>query len=141
VQLCIEHAAFEQAAFCADGKIEDLSRALFATEPQLWGFVVELNDVVVGYATCTRGFSTWQASDYLHMDCLYLARAHRRLGIGKQLMRAIARLAVLTGCTTVEWQTPIWNEEATRFYERLGAIARIKARFSWEPGRIGHLEA
>ena len=53
VQLCIEHAAFEQAAFCADGKIEDLSRALFATEPDLWGFVVEINDVVVGYATCT----------------------------------------------------------------------------------------
>src|ERR1700736_2630706 len=33
VRLCIEHAAFEQAVFCADGKIEDLSRALFATEP------------------------------------------------------------------------------------------------------------
>jgi hypothetical protein len=67
VQLCIEHAAFEQAAFCADGKIEELSRALFATEPQLWGVVVEVDDAVVGYATCTRGFSTWQASNYLHM--------------------------------------------------------------------------
>jgi len=54
VQLCSEHTAFEQAAFCGDGKIEDLSRALFATEPELWGFVVEINDVVVGYATCTR---------------------------------------------------------------------------------------
>ena len=52
-------------------------------------------------------------------------------------MRAIAGLAVLLGCATVEWQTPIWNAEATRFYERLGAISRFKARFRWEPGTMG----
>jgi GNAT superfamily N-acetyltransferase len=134
VRLCEELAAFERAEFCPDGKTEGLSRALFATVPQLWGFVVDVEGVVVGYATCTRDFSTWRAADYLHLDCLYLLPAHRRIGIGRQVMRAITRLAAVLRCATVEWQTPIWNEDATHFYERLGATFRIKARFNWREG-------
>jgi RimJ/RimL family protein N-acetyltransferase len=34
------------------------------------------------------------------------------------------------GLTEVQWQTPSWNEGAIRFYDRLGARARAKTRFT-----------
>ncbi|MGP3950192.1 hypothetical protein [Streptomyces sp. 7N604] len=34
------------------------------------------------------------------------------------------------GLTEVQWQTPAWNEGAARFYERLGARAKEKLRYS-----------
>ena len=63
------------------------------------------------------------------MDCLYLREEARGAGLGPHLVREIAQLARQLGCSTVQWQTPIWNERAIRFYQRLGAIGKQKVRF------------
>jgi uncharacterized protein YneR len=34
------------------------------------------------------------------------------------------------GCVNVQWQTPVFNEKAIRFYERIGGKALDKKRFS-----------
>jgi GNAT superfamily N-acetyltransferase len=93
--------------------------------------VAEADGAIAGYATCTRDFSTWRAAEYLHMDCLYVAPGFRNAGIGGEMMRALSRHAGALGCATVEWQTPAWNADAVRFYERLGAEATEKMRFAW----------
>ncbi len=33
------------------------------------------------------------------------------------------------GCEGIQWQTPIFNTRAMKFYERLGATANDKRRF------------
>ena len=81
VKLCSEHARFEKANFSPEGKAERLSSAIFTAVPRLWCFVAESRGSIVGYATCTKDFSTWGAADFLHMDCLYLDPAHRNAGI------------------------------------------------------------
>ena len=134
VRLCAEHAAYEDFAFQRDGKTDLLSRAIFSAEPRLWCFVAEVDGAIAGYATCTRDFSTWRAADYLHLDCLYVAPEFRKAGIGAAMMRVVSRHAAALGCATVEWQTPSWNSDAARFYQRLGAEATEKLRFAWSPG-------
>ena len=134
VRLCAEHAAYEKSAFHRDGKSDPLSRVLFSAEPRLWCFVAEVDGAIAGYATCTRDFSTWKAADYLHLDCLYVAPEFRKAGIGAAMMRVVSRHAAALGCATVEWQTPSWNSDAARFYQRLGAEATEKLRFAWSPG-------
>jgi GNAT superfamily N-acetyltransferase len=131
VGLCVDHAVYEMAEFVPDGKSERLERAIFAEPPQLWCFVSEVDGVIVGYATCTKDFSTWRAEEYLNLDCLYLVQEARGLGIGAALMQAIRSHAISLGCATVEWQTPSWNARAIRFYGRLGAAASDKVRFRW----------
>ncbi|WP_324609629.1 hypothetical protein [Streptomyces sp. WM6386] len=69
-----------------------------------------MDGAVVGYATCSAEVSTWDGSEYLHMDCLFLRHGHRGLG-------------------QVQWQTPAWNEGAIRFYGRIGATSKDKRRF------------
>src|SRR5215470_8309225 len=118
LDLCAEHAAFEQEEFSLDGKADALRHALFDGVPRLRCFVVEAGNSLAGYATVTRDFSTWKTAEYLHMDCLYIAPGHRDAGLGAEMMHRIARNASALGCATLEWQTPPWNTGAARFYER-----------------------
>src|SRR5690348_2600996 len=121
IELCTEHATYEGAQYDPRDKHIHLSSALFAASPRLYAWVVEQNGKLVGYATATQEFSTWGAALFLHMDCLYLREEVRSLGLGRLLVMEVVRLALHLDCVNVQWQTPVWNERAISFYQRLGA--------------------
>jgi GNAT superfamily N-acetyltransferase len=129
IELCAEHATYEEAPYDPQGKATCLAHALFATPARLHAWVVELRGRLVGYATAIQEFSTWDATSFLHLDCLYLREEARGAGLGRQLVLEIASLARHLGCINVQWQTPEWNERTIRFYQRLGAIGKQKVRF------------
>jgi GNAT superfamily N-acetyltransferase len=104
---------------------------MFGDPPRLWCLVVDAGVAIVGYATYSLHFSTWRGADYLHIDCLYLHLSFRHLGIGTDMMNAIAEHARVLGCEVLQWQTPVWNAPAARFYDRLGATRLEKLRYSW----------
>ena len=126
--LCAEHAEYERASFDADFARCNLGRFLFAATPRAWCVVIELDDEIAGYATYSLEFSTWRAAEYVHMDCLFVRASHRNRGYGLQLMQAVIDAARERG-TWIEWQTPSWNADAIRFYDRLGATRSEKARY------------
>ncbi|MFD5417674.1 GNAT family N-acetyltransferase [Streptomyces sp. NPDC127069] len=132
-ELIHEHVAYEKSAPRPAGLAERLGPRLFAEGAQLWVLLAETPDgTVAGYAACSEEFAFWDASPYLHMDCLYLAEEARGHGLGAALMEAVADLARERGLGHVEWQTPDWNEGAIRFYDRLdGAGGRAKRRYAW----------
>jgi GNAT superfamily N-acetyltransferase len=129
IELCAEHATYEGAIYALQDKDERLSSALFSASPRLYAWVVEQRGKLVGYATATPEFSTWDAALFLHMDCLYLREEVRSLGLGRLLVMEIVRLALNLGCVNVQWQTPVWNKRAISFYQRLGAEGKQKVRF------------
>ncbi|MFF5785060.1 GNAT family N-acetyltransferase [Streptomyces sp. NPDC012693] len=132
VELIAEHAAYEKAAPPAPGLADRLARLLFApAEPRLRCLVAVLPDgTLAGYATCAPELSTWDGAEYLHMDCLYLTESSRGHGLGPLLMTAVSAEARALGIDEVQWQTPAWNENAIRFYDRLGATSREKRRYT-----------
>ncbi|MEU7279164.1 GNAT family N-acetyltransferase [Streptomyces sp. NPDC045431] len=132
VELAAEHAAYERAAAPVPDLAQRLHALLFDTPaPRLRCLVAESPDgEIVGYATCAPELSTWQGAAYLHMDCLFVRSGTRGSGIGALLMDAVAAEAQDLGITEIQWQTPAWNEGAVRFYDRLGAKAKEKLRYS-----------
>ncbi len=52
---------------------------------------------------------------------LYVRPAHRGCGLGKALLQRLGALAVQRGCGRFEWSVLDWNENAIRFYQRMGA--------------------
>ncbi|MEU8519261.1 GNAT family N-acetyltransferase [Streptomyces sp. NBC_01216] len=130
-ELAAEHAAYEKSAPPAPGLADRLTPLLFGPGPtRLRCLVAELPDgTLAGYATCSPVLSTWDAAEYLHMDCLYLSAAHRGMGLGPLFVAALREEARTLGLTEIQWQTPAWNEGAIRFYDRLGATAREKLRY------------
>jgi len=131
LSLCGEHAAFEKAAFSPREARGPLRRLLFGKRPRLRCLVAETGGRLAAYATFAAEISTWRASLYLHMDCLFVREAFRNAGLGRRLLERVARAAREMGCSIVEWQTPAWNADAMRFYDRAGAVGSPKMRYRW----------
>ena len=125
-----EHALFERAS-PPDGDLATrLAGILFSPVPRLHAVVAEGDGGLAGYATASLEVSTWRASEYLHLDCLYLRGDARGAGVGRRLLDRVRMLARELGVAEVQWQSPDWNDDAVRFYERAGAVYRNKKRFT-----------
>ena len=129
VELCAAHAAYEQADYQREGKVKELSDHLFSPTPKLIMLVVEMDQKLIGYASYMKQYSTWDAAEYIYMDCLYLTAETRGMGIGEQLMRRIQKEAQQLNCEWIQWQTPDFNHRAIKFYQRIGATVKSKERF------------
>jgi GNAT superfamily N-acetyltransferase len=78
-------------------------------------------DVPVGFALFFHNFSTFLAQPGIYLEDLFVIPEQRGRGIGRALLKELARLAVERGCGRLEWSVLDWNREAIAFYERLGA--------------------
>lgn len=131
LELCAAHAEFEKANYDATGKAERLIEHLFTSKSGMKCLVVEANKELVGYATFIKQFSTWDANYYVYLDCLFMKDKTRGQGLGLQLMEEIKAYAQKENCNLIQWQTPAFNANAIRFYERLGGTSKSKERFTW----------
>jgi GNAT superfamily N-acetyltransferase len=127
-QLCAAHAEHERIAHRTEGHADRLAEALAAGRLQMW--LGQLDSTPAGYASATLDFSTLAGAPFLHLDCLYLVPAARGRGLGAELLAAVAAQARAQGCRQMQWQTPVWNTQAIRFYDRLGATRRDKCRYT-----------
>ncbi|KAF2515411.1 GNAT family N-acetyltransferase [Flavobacterium zhairuonense] len=125
-----KHAAFEKAEFSPEGKEEGLKNALFGQNPKLYCLVVATEETIVGYTSYTFDFSTWNAQNFLYMDCLFLEEEVRSFGIGEILIERLKEIGKQNNCVNIQWQTPEFNERAIKFYNRIGANGKDKVRFT-----------
>jgi len=130
VELCQEHAAYENSDFSPIGKVQSLTKHLFLLENNITCLVLEYEDKLLGYSTLIRQFSTWDAKYYYYMDCLFLKEKTRGKGFGKLMMEEVKKHAIKENCN-VQWQTPEFNKNAIEFYKNLGAESKTKERFFW----------
>lgn len=124
-----DHARYERAQFNPEGLAPKLSEAMQGCSPRLTIFVAEVDTVLMAYCSLVKEFSSWSASEYLHMDCLFVNSKARGNSLGKQLFDHALRFARDLEVSEIQWQTPEWNHGAIRFYERLGAKHSAKRRF------------
>jgi len=132
IELCKAHARYEKANFVEQNKIEFLSKYFIENTNDLKCLVVDVNNEILGYATYFKQFSTWDASYYVYLDCLFLKDKVRGSGIGNQIMEHIKKYAKSENCRIIQWQTPNFNSKAINFYQKLGAKYKSKERFTWE---------
>lgn len=129
VELCGKHSEFEHTIYDPTGKEYSLEKALFSESPKLFCFVIESQNILQGYFTYTFDFSTWDAQPFLYLDCLYLEPEFRGHRIGEVVFEKLKEIAKQNGCVIIQWQTPIFNERAIKFYNRIGATGKEKVRF------------
>ena len=129
LELCEEHANYERAVYSREDKKEKLATALFSPSPKLYCLLAEVEGKVVGYATYMIQYSTWDATEYIYMDCLYLKKESRGHGLGEKLIDKIKEEAFKHNCDLIQWQTPDFNLRAIKFYKRIGASSKAKKRF------------
>jgi ribosomal protein S18 acetylase RimI-like enzyme len=127
--LCQKHAEYEKADYDPEGKEEGLKKILFASEPSHFCLVVATENDIVGYVTYNFMYSTWDAREIIHMDCLFLQEQARNYGIGEILINRLKEIGKDKNCINMQWRTPQFNEGAIKFYNRIGAKGKEKICF------------
>lgn len=75
----------------------------------------------IGLALFFHSFSTFLGKPGLYLEDLFVVPEQRSQGVGRALLKQLARIALERGCGRLEWAVLNWNSEAIKFYERLGA--------------------
>ncbi len=112
---------------------EKMAHEVVATEALLeeWLFDKEKAEVLlavadgkeVGFALFFHNFSTFLGRAGIYLEDLYVEPAFRGRGIGKGLIKQLARIAVERGCGRLDWSCLDWNQPSIDFYRSLGAEA------------------
>jgi GNAT superfamily N-acetyltransferase len=75
----------------------------------------------IGFALYFFTFSTFVGKPSLYLEDLFVLPEYRGRGVGKQLLRQLARIALERDCGRMEWSVLDWNESAIKIYLGLGA--------------------
>ena len=122
VGLIRELAVFEQLEHLVQTDAGRLHAHLFGAQPVVEALVAEQQGgAIVAFALYFTNYSTFLAKPGLYLEDLYVQPAARRSGLGQQLLRALARIAVERDYGRFEWSVLDWNANAIAFYEKLGA--------------------
>lgn len=102
---------------------KQLSEALFGPHPAAEALIAEQRDshAAIGYALYFPTFSSFLASTGVWLEDLFVRPAHRRTGVGRALLAAVAARLRERGGARLEWAALDWNEPALSFYSALGA--------------------
>lgn len=110
---------------------EKLSHAVVATEESLREslfrqraaevLIAELDSEPVAFAVFFHNFSTFVGRRGLYLEDLFVKPEYRGRGVGRALLKHLARIAVERGCGRMEWIVLDWNAPAIKFYEQIGA--------------------
>jgi GNAT superfamily N-acetyltransferase len=76
---------------------------------------------VVGYALFFHNYSTFMAKPGVYLEDVYVRPPARGRGVGKALLKAVARIARDRDCGRLEWSVLDWNKPSIDFYLSLGA--------------------
>ena len=99
---------------------ESVRESLFASR-SAEAVIAYADGSAVGFAVWFHNYSTFLSRRGLYLEDLFVLPEWRGRGIGRALLRHLARVAVQRGCGRMEWSVLDWNEPAIRFYRSLGA--------------------
>ncbi len=100
---------------------KDLKRDGFSRHPKFHAVIAKWNDEPVGMAFYFYNYSTWKGRPGIYLEDIIIRSEFRGRGIGKALMRHLARIAVARKCYGIRWEVLDWNTTAKAFYRSLGA--------------------
>jgi GNAT superfamily N-acetyltransferase len=122
VAMISELAEFERLSHLLQVTPQALGDELFGARPAIECVVAEASSgELAGFALFYTTFSTFLGRRGLWLEDLYVRPAWRGRGVGQDLLRHGARLAVQRGLGRYEWSVLDWNENAIRLYRGMGA--------------------
>jgi GNAT superfamily N-acetyltransferase len=114
-------AEYEKLAHQFVATEDDLRRTLFGARPYAEVLIGRVDGEPAGFALFFHNYSTFLARPGIYLEDLFVLPAMRSRGVGKALLREVARVARDRQCGRLEWSVLDWNEPAIEFYRRMGA--------------------
>jgi GNAT superfamily N-acetyltransferase len=96
----------------------------FSENPIFHTEFAEYEGKVIGYALYFYAFAASQGLPILYLEDLYVQPEYRDKGMGKLLLKQLAKYAIQKNCCRLEWHVFSWNTSAVKFYQKLGGRFR-----------------
>lgn len=122
--LICELADYEKLRHEVVATVESCRESLFGQQSCSEVLIAELDREPAGLAIYFSTYSTFLARNGIYLEDIYVRESLRGRGIGKQLLAAVAKVALERECGRLEWSVLDWNKPAIDFYEALGAVAQ-----------------
>ena len=129
-------AAYEKLAHEVTATEADIAEALFGAEPRCRCDLAFWNGAPAGFALWFYNFSTFAGKAGIYLEDLFVEPQLRGLGIGKALLKQLARRCVDEGLPRLQWWVLEWNEPSIAVYTSLGA----KPMDAWTVFRVSGSE-
>ncbi|HEV2566411.1 MAG TPA: GNAT family N-acetyltransferase [Microvirga sp.] len=117
-----ELAEYERLTHEVDATEADIAKALFGPAPRVFADIAEWEGQSAGFALWFYNFSTIRGRHGIYLEDLFVSPAFRSKGVGKALLKHLARRCIDEGLTRLEWWVLDWNEPALRVYRSIGAV-------------------
>lgn len=121
IRLIKELADFEKLEPPNKPATRNLIKDIYKKNSPIKVLVAEYEKELVGYAFFFYTYSTFLAKKTLYLEDIYVSNKMRGKGIGKIFFDELIKTAKKNKCGRMEWHVLDWNENAIKFYEKLGA--------------------
>lgn len=97
-----------------------LKQHLF-TKPIAECLIAELTEsnAPIGYVVYYLTLSTFRGTKGIHLEDLFVRDGFREKKVGRALIHAICKISKLEGATRIQWEAPVDNDRANKFYNSL----------------------
>ena len=99
----------------------DLREGLFGPQPRCHCDLAFWNGQPAGFALWFYNFSTFAGKAGIYLEDLFVEPEMRGRGIGKALLKGLARRCLAEGLPRLQWWVLDWNEPSIAVYRSLGA--------------------
>jgi diamine N-acetyltransferase len=114
-------ADYEKLAHEVTASESDIREGLFGRRPRCHCDLAFWNGEPAGFALWFYNFSTFAGKAGIYLEDLFVEPHLRGLGIGKALLKQLARRCVDEGLPRLQWWVLDWNEPSIAVYKALGA--------------------
>ncbi|ALL05240.1 GNAT family acetyltransferase [Pedobacter sp. PACM 27299] len=120
LELIQELALYEKAPEEVTVTLAEFEDAGFGYNPVWNAFVVENDQLIIGFALYYTRYSTWKGCR-LYLEDFIVTESYRGKGIGKLLFERVMKEAKDKNFNGMNWQVLDWNEPAINFYKKYEA--------------------
>ena len=114
-------AQYEEKLHEVTASVEDMRLALFGETPRCHCELAFWNGAPAGFALWFYNFSSFEGKAGVYLEDLFVEPELRGKGIGKALIKMLARRCVAEGLPRLQWWVLDWNEPAIEVYKSMGA--------------------
>ncbi len=100
---------------------EGLRQSLFGHRAYAECVIASWNGEPAGFALFFHNFSTFLGRPGVYLEDLFVQPELRGKGVGRALLRHLAKIATERNCGRLEWSVLDWNKPAIGFYTSIGA--------------------